>query len=291
MKQENTWKNQLWYGDNLDVLRKFPNDYVDLIYLDPPFNSNTNYNILFGEKDGSMSIAQETAFKDSWSWDDKSSLTYKELVDCCDDVSTLMTSFHDIFHLRQGKGNDMFAYLVMMAIRLKELHRVLKPTGSLYLHCDPTASHYIKLILDSIFGFENYRNEITWLRSQTRSSISKIFRRAHDIILSYSKDIDKCIFNLQYKKLSEASKNLYTKQDDKGYYRLVPLIVSGIRNGITGKPWHGIDPNKYGRNGMHWVTTHEKLEEYEANGLMVWGKKAGTLPQLKYYLESQHYCW
>ena len=160
------------------------------------------------------------------------------------------------------------AYLAMMAVRLIELHRVLKPTGSIYLHCDTTASHYLKAVLDGIFGPTNFRNEIAWKRSQTRSSISKIFRRAHDCILFYSKS-DEYQFNLQYRELSDVSKGIYAKEDDTGIYRLVPLLVSGKRGGVTGKPWRGIDPNTRGQSGMHWVTTHAKLEAYEKEGLIV----------------------
>ena len=161
----------------------------------------------------------------------------------------------------------------------------MKDTGSIYLHCDPTASHYLKILMDAIFGVENFRNEISWRRSQTRSSINKIYKRAHDILLFYTKS-DYYKFNLQYKELSEVSLRLYSKKDIKGLYRLVPLIVSGIRHGETGKSWKGIDPNLCGRGGSHWITTPYKLDVYESKGLIVWPEKPGGLPQLKYYLEE-----
>jgi DNA modification methylase len=179
----------------------------------------------------------------------------------------------------------MLAYLSMMAPRLVELRRVLKATGSLYLHCDPTASQYLKLLLDAVFGPASFVNEIVWRRSQTRSSISRSFRRAHDIILFYGRDKDYA-FNVQYKALSDASLKQYRGEDEKGRYRAVPLLVSGKRNGETGRPWRAIDPNVRGKAGMHWVTTHANLNKYEGEGLILWPDKHGGLPNLKYYLSQ-----
>ena len=129
--------NTLYYGDNLKILRDYIKDEsVDLVYLDPPFNSNRNYNVLFRNESGSDSESQITAFEDTWHWNLAAEQTYSELINEPDQVGRMIESF------RQFIGNNqMMAYLVMMAVRLKELHRVLKPTGSLYLHCDPTASH------------------------------------------------------------------------------------------------------------------------------------------------------
>lgn len=181
--------------------------------------------------------------------------------------------------------SNMLAYLSMMAPRLVELRRVLRPTGSLYLHCDPTASHYLKLLLDAVFGAEHFVNEIPWKRSQTRSSISRSFRRAHDIILFYARSKEQQ-FNMQYKPLSSASLKLYKSEDRKGKYQAVPLLVSGKRNGETGLVWRGIDPNTRGKAGMHWVTTPTKLEEYEKQGLILWPEKENGAPRLKYYLSQ-----
>lgn len=179
----------------------------------------------------------------------------------------------------------MMAYLAMMTARLVELRRVLKNTGSIYLHCDPTASHYLKVLMDSIFGPAMFRNEIEWERSQTRSSISRRFRRAHDTLLFYVKT-DQYVFNIQYKALSKASLDLYAQEDERGKYQAVPLLVSGRRNGETGQPWHGIDPNNRGKEGMHWVTRPSKLDDYEKQGLIVWPEKVNGVPRLKYYLEG-----
>ncbi len=282
MISHKTMKNRtLYFGDNLEILRKKISDETfDLIYLDPPFNSNRNYNVLF--KEGLQdSPAQVQAFEDSWHWAEESKHTFDYLVTkSTGDISNLMQALEKMIG-----HNDMMAYLTMMTVRLIELHRVLKKTGSLYLHCDPTASHYLKVVLDAIFGKQNFCNEIVWKRSQSRSSISKIFRRAHDVILFYSNSSD-YNFNIQFKELSEASKKLYEKEDEKGYFQAVPLLVSGRRNGETGKVWRNIDPNKQGKDGMHWVTTPDKLEEYDKQSLILWPKKEGGLPRLKYYLDN-----
>jgi len=149
--------NTLYYGDNLKILREYIKDEtVDLCYLDPPFNSNRNYNVLFKDESGKEADAQITAFEDTWHWTQSAAETYQELLMQADDVSKMIEAFRGFVGT-----NQMLAYLVMMTARLVELHRVLKPTGSLYLHCDPTASHYLKILLDTIFGAENFRNEIT----------------------------------------------------------------------------------------------------------------------------------
>ena len=270
---------KLYYGDNLEILRNHLDDeIIDLIYLDPPFNSQVNYNVIFNTPKGEKSQAQITAFEDTWTWNIESERCIQELKEIRGDLAELL----DLLVRTLGK-NSLSAYLVMMAIRLVELYRVLKSTGSLYLHCDPTASHYLKMILDIIFGANNFRNEIVWERSKNRSSISKSLRKAHDIILFYTKS-NNYTFHLQYKQLSKASLENYRYEDEKGKYRLVPLLVSGKRNGETGKVWREIDPNKQGKSGMHWVTTPDKLEEYDRQNLIVFSKNG--IPNLKYYLEE-----
>lgn len=280
---ENSWKNKLYFGDNFDILREHvSSESVDLIYLDPPFNSNATYNVLFGEQDGSRSQAQVMAFEDTWHWEKETAeATFHQIVrEGSKQLVTLIQAFRSFL----GE-NDMMAYLVMMAIRLAELHRVLKPTGALYLHCDPTASHYIKIILDAIFGTTNFRNEISWRRSGRRSSISKIFRRAHDVIFFVSKT-DKYTFNLVYAEKDSTLLDKYSQCDDRGPYQLVPLMVSGTRGGETGKPWRGFDPNVRGKAGMHWITIHSKLEDYVNKGLVIFPQKSEGAPRLKYYLDQ-----
>lgn len=186
--------NFLYYGDNLEVLRRHIKDEtVDLIYLDPPFNSNATYNVLFAEKNGSKAAAQIKAFEDTWQWDQAAAQAYQEVVEAGGKVSQAMQAF------RMFLGdNDMLAYLAMMAPRLVELRRVLKPTGSMYLHCDPTASHYLKMLMDAICGLEEFRNEIIWERTVSHNIRTKGYVRANDTILYYSKTTQ-FVFNDQYR--------------------------------------------------------------------------------------------
>jgi len=158
--------NHLYYGDNLKVLRdSIASDSVDLIYLDPPFNSNASYNVLFKGPQGNESAAQIEAFDDTWHWNDSAEEAFGEVVRSGNAAAATM-----LRAMRSFLGdNDMMAYLAMMAVRLLELHRVLKPTGSLYLHCDPTASHYLKILLDAVFGADNYGNELIWQRTNAKS--------------------------------------------------------------------------------------------------------------------------
>jgi DNA modification methylase len=182
-------KNQLYYGDNLEILRSYIEDEsVDLEYLDPPFNSNTNYNVLFAEKDGSKAASQIQAFSDTWTWNQEGEAVFAEIVLTGGRVADCLQAF------RKFLGEcDMLAYLVMMAPRLIELRRVLKPTGSIYLHCDPTASHYLKMLMDAIFGAKNFRNEIIW-HYNTGGKGKSTFLKKHDTIFWYSKT-DQYIFN------------------------------------------------------------------------------------------------
>jgi DNA modification methylase len=188
--------NLLYYGDNLDILRRYVKDEtVDLIYLDPPFKSNQDYNVLFKERNGTQSAAQIHAFEDTWQWDEAAALAYKEIVEAGGKVSQAMQAFRTYLG-----PNDMLAYLAMMAPRLVELRRVLKPTGSIYLHCDPTASHYLKILMDAVCGPANFRTEIAWKRSSAHSDTKqgrKQHGRIHDTLLFYTKT-DECNWNPVY---------------------------------------------------------------------------------------------
>jgi site-specific DNA-methyltransferase (adenine-specific) len=194
--------NRLYYGDNLDWLanrQHFPDASVDLVYLDPPFNSNATYSQLFKSPDGKSADSQIEAFEDSWSWGLSAEAAYAFVLrEGNTDVAQLLQALRSFLH-----DNAMMAYLAMMAARLIELHRVLKPTGSLYLHCDPTASHYLKLLLDAVFGVENYRNEIIWKRTSAHSDASRNLACVHDVILRYSKT-DKSLWNPVYRPYDEA---------------------------------------------------------------------------------------
>jgi site-specific DNA-methyltransferase (adenine-specific) len=213
-------ENTLYYGDNLDILRKHILDNsIDLIYLDPPFNSKANYNILYKELSGEFSDAQITAFEDTWHWTEKAEATFKEIIDTAPaNAVKMMIAFRSFI----GE-NDMMAYLTMMCIRLIELKRVLKDTGSIYLHCDPTASHYLKIVMDTIFDKRNFRNEIVWFY-KTGGASKRHFSKKHDIILFYSK-LDDYIFNLQKEKSYMMHEYGFTKseffKDERGQYTLV----------------------------------------------------------------------
>jgi DNA modification methylase len=193
------WKNTLYYGDNLDVLRRYVKDEtVDLIYLDPPFNSNATYNVLFTERNGSQAAAQIKAFEDTWTWDQPAAEAYQEVVEAGGTVSRVMQAFRTFLG-----DNDMLAYLAMMAPRLVELRRVLKPTGSIYLHCDPGTSHYLKMLMDAVFVTKNFQNEIVWLYRKFGRA-GHYFPRSHDVILFYSNGAPNT-FNPQYVPPSEST--------------------------------------------------------------------------------------
>lgn len=274
------WKNKLFYGDNLDILRDHvPDEVVDLTYLDPPFNSNATYNVLFREKTGEQSAAQITAFEDTWHWGDEAEAAYHELVTGGPEkLATLMQS------LRASLGtNDMMAYLTMMAPRLVELHRVLKRDGSLYLHCDPTASHYLKIQLDAIFGAQNFLNEIIWKRTGTHSS-AKRWGPVHDVILCYAKEQGGHTWNREYAPLDEAHLKRHYRHLDAGgrRYEHGELTAPGTRNGRSGLPWKGFDVTALGR---HWITTVDRLDELLAAG-RIYLPSDGSWPRLIRYQDE-----
>ena len=176
--------NVLYYGDNLNVLREHIKDEsVDLIYLDPPFNSKRDYNLLFKSPEGDRSKAQTVAFEDTWQWGEGAEEAFHGVMHSGHSAAAVMLNA-----LRSFMGeSDVMAYLAMMAVRLLELHRVLKPTGSIYLHCDPTASHYLKVLMDAIFGSKNFRNEVIWDYSFRLMDLPKFYNRKHDVLLFYAK--------------------------------------------------------------------------------------------------------
>ena len=195
------WKNKLYFGDNLDILReRVPSESVDLIYLDPPFNSNATYNVLFQEKSGEKSAAQITAFEDTWHWGMESEYAYQEVVK---EGPRKLAELLQAMRTFLGQ-NDMMAYLVMMAQRMVELHRVLKPMGSIYLHCDPTASHYLKLLMDATFGNKNFLNEVVW-HYRRWTGTAHNFLRMHDILLFYAKNRGEHKFNPLFTDYTEKS--------------------------------------------------------------------------------------
>jgi len=271
--------NTLYYGDNLDIVQRYIKDEsVDLVYLDPPFNSNANYNVLFAQKDGAQSSAQIQAFEDTWQWDQNAIQTYTREVEKGGPVADALRAFNLIL----GDSN-MMAYLTMMAPRLQELRRVLKPTGSLYLHCDPTASHYLKVLLDMVFGAENFRNEIVWKRTSAHSSANK-FGSIHDAIFLFSKS-STFTWNIQFTPFDpEYVSTFFDQEDENGRkYKRMDLTGAGTTHGPSGDPWRGLDVRSRGR---HWAYIPSQLEEFEKQGRIHWPKKEGGMPRLKQYPED-----
>ncbi|THD08785.1 DNA methyltransferase [Metallibacterium scheffleri] len=266
--------NRLYFGDNLHVLREhIADETVDLIYLDPPFNSKRDYNLLFKTPKGHESDAQITAFEDSWHWGEQAEREFNEILRQSNtDMAELMPA------LRSFLGeNDMMAYLVMMANRLLELHRVLKPTGSLYLHCDPTASHYLKIVLDGVFGVENYRNEIIWRRSNPKSHITHNFPSCTDTILRYSKS-SSCTYHQSYEQHDPGYvEKAYRYSDSGGRYRLLPLLNPNDNRPNLTYEFLGVT--------RVWRWTKQRMQESYDRGLVV-QLKDGAVPQYKKYLED-----
>ena len=264
--------NTLYFGDNLHVLREhIASDSVDLVYLDPPFNSNANYNILFRSPEGHSSESQIEAFEDTWHWNESAESAFDEVMRSGNtDAFTLLRAMRDFLG-----DNDMMAYLAMTAVRLIELHRVLKPTGSLYLHCDPTASHYLKLLLDGVFGATNFLNEVIWKRTSAHSS-AKRFGPVHDTILFYAKS-PSFVWNKSFQPYNDKYiSEFYTHSDDDGrVWRRSDLTGAGTRNGETGQVWRGIDVTSKGR---HWAWPPSELEAMDAAGRLHWPKKDGGMP-------------
>ena len=274
------WKNKLYFGDNLEILREqVADESVDLIYLDPPFNSNATYNVLFREASGESSAAQIQAFDDTWHWSLESAEAYEDVVTegpkKLADLLQAMRSF-----LGQ---NDMMAYLTMMAHRMIELHRVLKPTGSIYLHCDPTASHYLKLLMDATWGHERFLSEIAWKRTSAHSSAHRP-GPVHDILLLYSKS-SACIWNQQFQPYDEEYLSTFFEMADSNgrKWKRMDLTGAGIRHGATGQPWRGIDITQKGR---HWAYPPSELDALDKQGLIHWPSRPGGMPRLKQYADA-----
>ncbi len=269
--------NTLYYGDNLDILRRYVRDEsVDLIYLDPPFNSNATYNVLFAEKDGARAAAQVKAFEDTWEWDTAAGAAYAEIIEAGGRVSDAMEAFRKLL----GTSN-MLAYLAMMAPRLVELRRVLKPAGSIYLHCDPTASHYLKVLMDTVFGPEDFVNEITWERTNAHNDARRKFPDVADIILLYSKS-GQYLFHTQFAEYSEEYiSSFYQAVDETGrQYTTRDLRSPHPRPNLTYE-YKGFKPHPNG-----WSISREKMEEYDRKGLLVFPKSQDGRIRLKRYLDE-----
>ncbi len=266
--------NTLYYGDNLRILRDhIADESVDLVYLDPPFNSNATYNVLFRSPTGEQSQAQIEAFEDSWHWNEAAELAFDEVIKSGNSEAAEM-----LRAMRSFLGtNDMMAYLAMMAVRLLELHRVLKPTGSLYLHCDPTASHYLKILLDAIFGPIHYRNEIIWKRSNPKSLGSINFPACTDTILRYAKS-GKATYHQPYEEHDpDYVESAYKYSDERGVYRLLPLLNPNDNRPNLTYEFLGVT--------RVWRWTKERMQRGYEEGLVV-QLKPGAVPQYKKYLSD-----
>jgi adenine-specific DNA-methyltransferase len=222
------WRNKLIWGDNLYVMGSLLEHFageIDLIYIDPPFATGADFSFsaLIGDSgfeiEKQHSLIEEKAYRDTW-----------------------------------GAGLD--SYLRMMWDRLTLMSDLLSPTGSLYIHCDWHVGHYLKVLLDDLFGPDNFRNEIVWRRSTIATNVSTQFRNSHDVLFFYTKSREN-VFHVQRGEYSESSKKHFTQEDERGVYQPVPLLGSGRSSGVTGQTWRGIDPNTIGKNGMHWLKKPE----------------------------------
>ena len=282
-----TDKNRLHYGDNLAVLRGqdangrpyVADSSVDLIYLDPPFNSRQDYNVLFAEKDGTRSASQITAFKDSWEWNEEAARAYEEVVEGGGRVADAMRAFRTLLG-----GTDMLAYLAMMAPRLIELRRVLKPTGSIYLHCDPTASHYLKLLLDAVFGSLMFRSEIVWKRSSAHNDGKqgrKVHGHIHDVIFFYTKG-DEWTWNPTHTEYDRSYIDTFYRHVEEGSGRRYRLgdLTAAKPGGDVSYEWKGRGPYK----GRFWAYSRTNMEELDRQGRLVYSKSG--MPSYKRYLDE-----
>jgi len=294
--------NKLWYGDNLTIMQGMGKYSVDLIYLDPPFNSKQNYNLLYKTMTGKPVPEQVEAFCDTWEMDAQKEAIARSMPVLMREhgVEDYYVDFWRLWmqSLRSTQPH-LLAYLIFMVQRLLHMKSILRPTGSIYLHCDPTASHYIKVMMDGIFGHNNFRNEIIWKRTGSHGG-SKRWGPVHDVILFYTAT-DQYTWNRVFQEYDpQYLEDFYRFTDDRGRYRLVTLTGAGIRSGDSGKPWRKVDPTHSGR---HWavpksaleaaypdkdlasLNTQEKLDLLDEAGLIYWPPK-GSVPQQKRYSDE-----
>ena len=267
--------NKLFYGDNLDVLRGFADEFVDLIYLDPPFNSNAGYNVLFKSASGAGADASIEAFDDTWTWGDSAK---DALMDIAAGTNRPLTVMMEAMRSAVGE-NPLMAYLAMMAVRLVELHRVLKPTGSLYLHCDPTASHYLKLVLDAVFGAENFRNEIVWKRTTPKGLAFTRFASNHDTILVVQKG-QGAVWNAAYSPHSNDYLERYSLVDERTGRR---FQATSLLNPSKDRPNLTYE---FGGHTRVWRWTRDRMKAAEQAGLIHF-PPGGGVPREKRFLDEQ----
>jgi len=266
--------NKLYFGDNLwHLTESIDDESVDLVYLDPPFNSQAQYNVFFKTPEGVASEAQAEAFRDTWTWTNDAELGFDEIIRSGSSAVPVIDALR-----RYLKEADLMAYLVMMTSRLSHLHRVLKPSGTIYLHCDTTASHYLKLLLDGIFGPGRFRNEISWKRSQPKSHATRNFSNCRDVLLRYTKG-DDWTFN----PLHVAHDPTYVEK----FYRHVDLNGRRYRLGDLTNPNKDRPNLTYDFLGVRrvWRWTRDRMEQAYAEGLIV-QSRPGAIPQAIRYLDD-----
>ena len=297
--------NRLYYGDNKDIMReKMNKGSVDLIYLDPPFKSDTNYNLMYRTMTGKPVPEQVIAFSDTWELDAAKEEVARSMPILMREhgVPDYYVDFWRLWmNALRHSNKELLAYLIYMVERMLYMKSILKPTGSIYLHCDPSASHYIKVMMDAIFGHENFRNEIIWKRTTAHSS-AKRYSPIHDTLLYYSAGKNP-VWNTVRTSYEDEYLDRYYKYDDgdgRLYWR-ADITGAGLRTGDSGKPWKARDPSAIGR---HWalpqkvvaglvgnatlaakMTTQERLDLLDAAGLIYW-PKGGGMPQYKRFRES-----
>lgn len=298
--------NKLWYGDNLTIMQGMGKHSVDLIYLDPPFNSKQNYNLLYKTMTGKPVPEQVEAFCDTWEMDAQKEAIARSMPVLMREhgIDDYYVDFWRLWMqaLRQTQPH-LLAYLIFMVQRMLHMKSILRPTGSIYLHCDPTASHYIKVMMDGIFGHENFQNEIIWKRTSAHSGAHR-YGPIHDTILFYSAS-DKFTWNVQYGAYDQQYIDaFFTHKDETGRrWRRTDLTGPGTRQGDSGLPWRHINPTAKGR---HWQPPSyfyekytkltgvelgqfpliERLEMLDSAGLIHWPKKDDGIPQGKRFLED-----
>jgi adenine specific DNA methylase Mod len=269
----------LYFGDNLHVLRQHIKDEtVDLVYLDPPFNSKANYNMLYKEPTGRQSVAQVRAFEDTWHWGDDASNAFEEVLASKAPAAWILRSLHSFLG-----PVDLMAYLTMMTVRLIELHRVLKPTGSLYLHCDPTASHYLKIILDAIFGPTCFRTEISWKRQSAHNDAKqgrKQYGNIRDVLFFYTKS-NTWTWHWQYTAYDQKYVDDFYKHIDPGTNRRYRLSdITGPGGAAKGNPHYEVmGVTRY------WRYSKERMAQMIKEGRIV-QTRPGAVPAQKRYLDE-----
>lgn len=274
--------NTLFYGDNLTILReRMMAESVDLVYLDPPFNSNRSYNVLFRDEGGHAADAQLTAFDDTWHWGPQAEETYAGLAAGAPDVSKMIAALRDFIG-----DNQMLAYLVMMAARLVELHRVLKPTGSLYLHCDPTASHYLKVVLDTIFGAQNFKSEIIWKRTTAHSNVYRAYGDVTDTILYYQKTAAATWNQIYTRPSEEEILTLFPNVDSNGRrWRSENMRNPGVRPNLH-YPYTASNGVTYLPHPNGWTVSLERMQQMDREGRLHFPAKQDGRLRSKLYADE-----